>query len=82
MVALLRSPSRAAPAAGAGLVGCDDVRATMRAGASWPFDALRHGYAAAVQTGIVKRSILASRDIERQLDTMEHLLLGPFARRV
>jgi hypothetical protein len=56
------------------------ARSMVRAGASLPFDALRLGYAGAVQAGLVRRSILASRDVEMQLDALERLVLGPFAR--
>ncbi|MBI5257784.1 MAG: hypothetical protein HY855_14870 [Burkholderiales bacterium] len=47
-----------------------------------PFDALRAHYANAVQAGLVERSLLASARVERQLDALERLLLGPLARRV
>ena len=63
----------------------DSVGATWNAGkalAALPFDALRFGYAGAVKAGLVKRSILASRDFERALGALERLTLGPLARRV
>lgn len=47
-----------------------------------PFDALRAHYANAVQAGLVERSMLASREFERTLASMEQWALGPFARRV
>lgn len=49
---------------------------------AWPFDAARAQYGAAVRAGIFSRSILASRDMERQLSRLERTLLGPFARQV
>jgi len=49
---------------------------------AWPFDALRAQYGAAVQLGLVQRSMLASRKLERCLDRLERISLGPFARRV
>lgn len=47
-----------------------------------PFDAARAQYGTAVELGLVRRSILASRRLERWLDRLERLSLGPFARRV
>lgn len=47
-----------------------------------PFDAARVQYAGAVRAGWFRRSILASRDFERALDTLEHITLGPWARNV
>jgi hypothetical protein len=46
-----------------------------------PFDALRLHYAACVQTGLVRRSLLDSRDVEHAVDALECLTLGPLARR-
>jgi hypothetical protein len=46
----------------------------------WPFDAARVQYALGVQTGLFKRSILASRDVEGVLGALERLSLGPLAR--
>jgi hypothetical protein len=54
----------------------------VSAGATLPFDALRFTYASAVQAGLVRRSMLASRDFELQLSTLEKAVLGPFARTV
>ena len=45
-----------------------------------PFDALRFQYAGAVMAGLVQRSILASGKLERALDVLEKLVLGPLAR--
>jgi hypothetical protein len=45
-----------------------------------PFDALRLQYASAVMAGLVQRSILASGQLERALDAVEKLILGPLAR--
>lgn len=46
-----------------------------------PFDTLRAHYARCVQTGLVERSMLASRDFECALSVVEQLTLGPFVRR-
>jgi len=54
----------------------------LRALAPLPFDALRFAYAAAVQSGLLRRSMLASRDVELQLNALEKFFLGPFARTV
>jgi hypothetical protein len=45
-----------------------------------PFDALRCHYAGAVMAGLVKRSIIASGNLERSLDALEKIILGPLAR--
>jgi len=45
-----------------------------------PFDALRFQYAGAVMAGLAQRSILASGKLERALDALEKLILGPLAR--
>ena len=45
-----------------------------------PFEALRFQYASAVTAGLVPRSILASGKLERALDVLEKLVLGPLAR--
>jgi hypothetical protein len=47
-----------------------------------PFDTMRAQYANAVRAGLIERSILASRDFERTVDTLERMTLGPWARRV
>lgn len=57
-------------------------RATIGAWTSPNFDALRAGYGTLVSLGIVPRSILASRDVELAVDTLERCTLGPFARQV
>ncbi len=46
-----------------------------------PFDAIRFQYACAVMAGAFQRSIVASGRLERALDALEKLMLGPFARR-
>jgi len=48
---------------------------------SLPFDAIRLHYAACVQAGLIRRSMLESRDFERLLASVEQLTLGPLARR-
>jgi hypothetical protein len=45
-----------------------------------PFDALRLQYANAVMAGLVRRSILVSGELERAVDALEKLALGPLAR--
>jgi hypothetical protein len=69
---LWSTPSVSAPApvflAGLGLLGL-------------PFDALRLHYAACVQTGLVRRSLLDSRDVEHAVNALEQLTMGPLARR-
>ena len=45
-----------------------------------PFDAMRFQYAGAVASGLVQRSILASGKLERALEVLERLILGPLAR--
>ena len=72
-----------APAAGAGKISFALV--AVRCGAAClalPFDAVRAQYAAAVRLGWVDRSLLASARVERLLASVEHLALGPLARRV
>lgn len=46
-----------------------------------PFDAVRLHYAACVRAGLLRRSMLQSRDFEHALSAMEQLTLGPWARR-
>ena len=48
--------------------------------ATMPFDSARTLYAIAAQTGLIQKSMLANRDFERVLTTMERLMLGPWAR--
>jgi len=56
------------------------VTGTMRLTPSAPFDAMRALYAAWVQAGWVKPSIIASGRLEQMLDALEKLTLGPLAR--
>jgi len=49
---------------------------------SLPFDLARAAYAGAVQTGLVKPSLLASARFGRLLATLEQWTLGPWARRM
>ncbi len=46
-----------------------------------PFDAAREQYAQGVQAGLIQRSMLAARDFEQALGSLEQLTLGPLARR-
>ena len=46
-----------------------------------PFDAMRQLYAGTVMAGLVPRSILDSARLERWLEALEALALGPLARR-
>jgi hypothetical protein len=45
-----------------------------------PFDALRFQYASGVKAGLIRGSICASGRVERTLDGLERLFLGPLAR--
>jgi len=47
-----------------------------------PFDTLRALYARAAQVGLIRRSMLAQRDFERSVRSVERLALGPWARRL
>lgn len=47
-----------------------------------PFDLLRWAYATGVQSGAIRRSLLASNQFERALVAAEQLTLGPWARRM
>lgn len=47
-----------------------------------PFDMAREQYAKAVQVGLIERSMLRWAKFERQLDLLEKMTLGPWARRV
>jgi len=58
------------------------VAISMRLTPSAPFDAVRDLYAGWVRAGWVKPSIIASGRLERMLDALEKVTLGPFARRV
>jgi len=54
---------------------------TVQACFAAPFDAIRQHYASAVLAGLAPRSIVASARLERSVDAMESLFLGPLARR-
>ena len=45
-----------------------------------PFDVVRYQYANAVRVGLAQRSMLASAKLERAIDRLELLILGPLAR--
>lgn len=47
-----------------------------------PFDVAREQYAKAVQFGFIQRSMLASAKFAQQIDLLEKMTLGPWARRV
>lgn len=47
-----------------------------------PFDMAREQYAKAVQYGLIERSLLGWAKFERQIDLLEKMTLGPWARRV
>jgi hypothetical protein len=70
---------------GAGVPLPDPCTLAWKFGKAWaamPFDALRVQYADAVRCGLLERSMLASRDFERAVGTLERLSMGPLARRV
>lgn len=46
-----------------------------------PFDFARDMHAQAVRAGLVQRSMLENAEFEHHLETLEQLVLGPFARR-
>lgn len=69
------APQRLAPALGA-------LRDGVAGALALPFDMVRLQHAAAVRAGLWPRSLLESQHFERQLDTLEHLVLGPLARSV
>ena len=56
--------------------------ALVRIASSMPFDAMRANHAALVQAGWIEPSIIASGRLERMLNAVEKLALGPLARRV
>jgi hypothetical protein len=60
------------------LMACGRVTSSALA---MPFDIARTVHAAAVQSGFVRRSLLASRDFENALVLLERLTLGPLSRR-
>ncbi len=47
-----------------------------------PFDMAREQYAKAVQFGLIERSLLGWAKFERQIDSLEKMMLGPWARKV
>lgn len=47
-----------------------------------PFDAVRAQYGAAVELGLIRRSMLDGRAFEQALGALERLSLGAFARQV
>jgi hypothetical protein len=47
-----------------------------------PFELLRSGHAQAVRGGWAPRSLLQQRELDRGLQALERLALGPWARRV
>ena len=49
--------------------------------AAAPFDVIRAQHANAVKAGLVRKSLLESRNFERALGALERLSLGPLARR-
>lgn len=58
-----------------------DAPRTVRRLLSAPFDLMRWQYAGAVGAGWVRRSLLSSARMERSIDALETLTLGPWARR-
>ncbi len=60
----------------------EDFARTTRMVQSLPFDMAREQYGMAVQLGLLERSLLAWSKFERQLDMLEKITLGPWARRV
>jgi hypothetical protein len=57
------------------------LRQNIGAFASPMFDAMRAAHAYWVTLGLAPRSLLASRDVDAAVDTLERCTLGPFARR-
>ncbi|MCM2295068.1 hypothetical protein [Rhodoferax sp.] len=60
----------------------DSFKRTLALWQGLPFDMAREQYAKAVQVGLIERSMLRWARFERQLDLLEKLTLGPWARRV
>ena len=60
----------------------DTLAAPVNFVSSMPFDALRACYAGWVRAGWIAPSLIASGRLERLLDFLEKLALGPWARRV
>jgi hypothetical protein len=54
----------------------------VRLALSIPFDAMRAIHAGKVRAGWIEPSIIGSGRVERTLDALEKLALGPLARRV
>ena len=54
----------------------------MRDCLALPFEIARERYAFAVQAGLIERSLLASARYDQAVTAMEHLALGPWARRI
>lgn len=69
---------RQAPLAASLFAACEIAKAT----AALPFDAIRFQHASAVRAGLIRNSMLESRDFERALGALERVTLGPLARRV
>ncbi|MBE0474257.1 hypothetical protein [Rhodoferax sp.] len=59
-----------------------DFSRTLSLVKGMPFDMAREQYAKAVQIGLIQRSMLAWAKFERQIDQLEKMTLGPWARRV
>lgn len=59
-----------------------DPRRTSALFLSLPFDVVRQQYANAVRVGLIEGSMLAGAKFERNLDSLEKLTLGPWARQV
>ncbi|MDQ5898596.1 MAG: hypothetical protein RLZZ592_1952 [Pseudomonadota bacterium] len=59
-----------------------DADRALRNWLALPFDMARAQYANAVRGGLIRASMLASRDFEQLVGSMERLTLGPLARRV
>lgn len=57
-----------------------EVPSFLARGFAAPFDLARDVHAQAVKAGLIERSMLESAKFEHQLDALEHLVLGPFAR--
>jgi len=54
----------------------DLIAATL----AWPFDLARLQHSAAVQLGLLPKSLLQSSHVEQRLGALERLTLGPLAR--
>lgn len=49
---------------------------------SLPFDAARQAYTQAVKAGLLPKSMIATSNFHRSVDSWEKISLGPIARRV